>query len=308
MSAKKKFKLSLSPKGSKRAIEAPELPRKRLKFDSNEEDEIEAKKKKNFKTACELVSRKNYFDYRKRFLLVYLPTCLSATCKHHNKSEEDIKHTPYYADEAMKTEMRNNMWYEALEVCQLSLTSSRYLSSDVLQEIVEIIMNAQEDEYSEHPVKHIVDRSQQILMQNFSTHPPCLARNLRNCYNSFLTSPLDLRTNTFSNRKKYEHNKGIVKYCMNRLEYELTADSIDGPLINKHEMMPEEMKDSVQGVHWLKNKLDIFEALNRKERIERLFVVLETVVELLQFDLAIWHSRLVYKRSGTTQPSHHEIF
>lgn len=131
-------------------------------------------------------------------------------------------------------------------------------------------------------------------MQNFSTHPPCFTKSIRNCYKTFLTSPMSLKDNTFTNRTEFECSKGIVKYCMNRLEHELSFDSTDGPLLDKDAHIPPEMKHTLRGLHWQKEKFEIFELLNREDRIERLFAVLETVVELLQFDLAIWHSRYIF--------------
>lgn len=102
---------------------------------------------------------------------------------------------------------------------------------------------------------------------------------------------MDPKDNTFTNRSQFSCDKGIVKYCMNRLEYEISSESKDGPLVNKYENVPEEMKQSVKGLHWQKEKFEIFETLNRIERIKRLMSALESIIELLQFDLAIWHSR-----------------
>lgn len=80
-------------------------------------------------------------------------------------------------------------------------------------------------------------------------------------------------------------------YCMTRLEYEISAKSIDESIVDKYENIPEEMKQSVKGLHWQKEKFEIFECLNRTERIDRLMMVLDSIIELLQFDLAIWQSR-----------------
>lgn len=131
-------------------------------------------------------------------------------------------------------------------------------------------------------------------MQNFSTHPPCLVKTLKKCYNDFLTSPLDIRKNTFTNRTNFGYDKGLVKYCMNRLEYEISAESKDECLVDKYENIPEEMKQSVKGLHWQKEKFEIFECHDRTVRIDRLMVVLDTIIELLQFDLATWNNRYVY--------------
>lgn len=288
---KKKSKRNPSTESNKRDIEVPDSPRKRLKHIVSPEEEMKAKRKKNFITACELVSCRDYFDHRSRLLLVFLPSCMKTICKHHNRHSEDIKQMPSYAEESFKTELRNNMWYEALEVCYMCITPTQYLSVDVLKGVVEIILNAHEDESSEYTVKHIIDRCQEVLMQNFSMHPPCLVKSLRSCYNNFLTSPMFSKDNTFTNRNEFECKKGIVKYCMNKLEHELTADSQNGPLFDKHENIPDEMKMSVKGIHWQKEKFEIFELLHRRDRIERLCAVLESIIELLQFDLAIWHSR-----------------
>lgn len=47
---------------------------------------------------------------------------------------------PQYAEESFNIEMKNNMWYEALEVCHMCITPDQYLSANVLKEIVEIMM------------------------------------------------------------------------------------------------------------------------------------------------------------------------
>lgn len=196
---KKKPKLSPSTTLNKRTSETPDSPRKRLKGTLSKEEEIKARRKKNFITACEQVSCRDYFDQRARLLLVYLPSCVKTICIHHDKNgvsilqkinssiyyyktykitinehyritddilmprgkyferfviyqlelfilipiyyfKRNIKQMPSYADESFKTEMKNNMWYEALEVCHMSITPTQYLSSDVLKDVVEIIL------------------------------------------------------------------------------------------------------------------------------------------------------------------------
>lgn len=47
---------------------------------------------------------------------------------------------PSYAEESFKIEIKNNMWYEALEVCHMCITPVQYLSADVLKEVVEIML------------------------------------------------------------------------------------------------------------------------------------------------------------------------
>lgn len=162
--------------------------------------------------------------------------------------------------------------------------------SDV-NSVLFIFQNAHEDPDEDYTVAYLLEKCQDVLAQQFSIHPPCLMKTIRKCYNDFLTSSMDRKENTFTNRDKYEYNKGIVKYCMNRLEYEVSSKSIDEPLINEYEITPEEMKDSVKGLHWQKQKLELYETLNRQDRINRLMAVLESIIELLQFDLVIWHSR-----------------
>lgn len=105
---------------------------------------------------------------------------------------------------------------------------------------------------------------------------------------------MDLRANTFTNRKLFGCEEGLIKYCLNRLEYELSMESKDGAIINKDEHMPEDMRHSVKGLHWQKKKFELYELLDRNERIDRLMAFMESAVELLQFDLAIWHSRFVF--------------
>lgn len=102
---------------------------------------------------------------------------------------------------------------------------------------------------------------------------------------------MDLKDNSFTNRAEFSSDKGIVKYCWNRLENELKPEALDEPLVNKIDFTPEDMKQSVKGLFWQKEKFEIFETLPRVERIDRLMLTLDSIVELLQIDLAIWHSR-----------------
>lgn len=89
MSPRKK-RPKLSPKKSetlKREIDCEEISHKRMKTAKSEEDELKAKKKKNFIEACKQVSCRAYFDHRVRLLLIYFPSCIKTSfCKHHDKS------------------------------------------------------------------------------------------------------------------------------------------------------------------------------------------------------------------------------
>ncbi|KPJ01531.1 hypothetical protein RR46_08568 [Papilio xuthus] len=257
------------------------------------EEELRALKRKNFVKACEQVSYKEYYNYAKRFKLVYLPQCINGSnCNHKNvKNSPNINQIPSYAEESFHIEIKSGTWCEALEVCFICLTPDQYLSANILKNIVEIMLNAHDDPDEDFTVSYLLEKCQQVLSQQFSTHPPCLMKTIRKCYIDFLTSSMDRKDNTFTNRDKFEYNKGVVKYCMNRLEYELSLESNDEPLVNEYEITPEEMKDSVKGLHWQKQKLELYETLKREDRINRIMAVLESVIELLQFDLVIWLSR-----------------
>ncbi|KAM3962394.1 uncharacterized protein ACR2FA_003638 [Aphomia sociella] len=307
---KKKMKVISEPSSpstswNKRESEATELPSKRIKTEKPSEVDIQAKKRRNFVTACERVSYEAYFDQYSRFQLCYLPSCAKNNCLHQdNKHASNIREIPSYAEQSFKIEMKTNMWCEALEVCQMCITPEQYLSANVLKDIVEIILNAHEDSYAEYTVQYLIDKCQTILQENFSMHPPCMFKSLRKCYNEFLMSPMEAKEKTFTNRSEFEYNKGIVKYCMNRLQYEISIQSKDEPFVDKNENIPEEMKQSVKGLHWIKEKFEIYELLERNDRIERLMSVLECVIELLQFDLAIWHSRYTNNLGAHIMRSH----
>ncbi|XP_059052497.1 uncharacterized protein LOC131847065 [Achroia grisella] len=306
---KKKIKLSSqstpTASTSKRVSEEVEQSNKRLKTEKKTIEDIQAKKRKNFVAACEKVSYDAYFDLCARFRLFYLPACAKGNCLHQEfKHGGNIREIPSYVEESFKIEMKTNMWYEALEVCQLCITPEQYLSPNVLKDIVEIMLNAHDDSYAGYTIEYLINKCQAILSQNFSIHPPCMVKNLRKCYNDFLMSPIQPKENTFTNRSQFECDKGIVKYCMNRLEYEISIESKDEPLINKDENIPEEMRQSVKGLHWIKEKFEIYELLDRNERIERVMSVLECIIELLQYDLAIWHSRYTNNLGSHIMRSH----
>ncbi|KAI8429116.1 hypothetical protein MSG28_007670 [Choristoneura fumiferana] len=255
--------------------------------------DLAALRRKNFVTACEKVSCEAYFNRQKRLQLVYFPACAKGECKHSAK-ETQTREMPPYAVESFKIEVNTGMWYDALEVCQISITYEQYLSAEVLKEIVEIMMNVNEVSYTDYTIEELIDKCQQVLAYNFSSHPPC-EDSIRKCYKNFLMSPMDLRKNTYTNRENYDYSHGIVKYCMQRLADDINEKSKDEPIVNKYENIPDEMKEGVQGLHWQKEKFDIFELLTRPERIKRLMAVLNSIIELLQFDLAIWQSRQTSK-------------
>lgn len=122
-------------------------------------------------------------------------------------------------------------------------------------------------------------------------HPPCFDHeNIINVYKRFLMGETGKIEKRYSNRNDYEWKKGIIKYSFNRLNYEVSCESMDGPLINKDEVIPRELK-STQLLHFEREELEIFELLERSERIERLMAVLRSLVELLQFNLLILKSR-----------------
>lgn len=219
-------------------------------------------------------------------------------------------------------EFRSHKWYEALEICFLSISETSYLSENVLKNIIEIMMvnilfkcnctsnlvgvpvtfyryvsffqNAHEDHSSNYEIMHLVGKCQQVLSMNIRIHPPCSFEPIRKCYLNFLTTPMDLRQNTQTNRNNFGSKDGIFQYCINRLESELRADSKNEPLFDKEKYIPVEIKQTIQGVHWEKSRLETFEMLKRTDRIDRLMAVMDSLTELIGFDLAFYHSRLYY--------------
>lgn len=134
-----------------------------------------------------------------------------------------------------------------------------------------------------------------MLFQNFNTHPPCLLNSerknsVRDSYSHFLLSQMIFKIkNKDENKIVTETERGIVTSCIKRLQYELQKGN-PGPILTKEDLKPNEHLDYVQCINFEK-VIETFETLNKKERIMRLMAVLESVVELLQFDLAIWYFR-----------------
>lgn len=253
-----------------------------------------SKREIHLEISCIEVSSRLYWDYKARFLLSGIPACLTESpCKHQMVVNERGKQVSDRIESAFKIDYNTNAWYEALELAQMSINPHQFISPDMLQAIVEIMLNTQENVCEDYSGIHIVSMCQQILAKNFSYHPPCQDKNIRDCYIKFLTSPMLLRDQEYTNKLQYEYQKGVVKYCLNRLEHELSVHSVDGPLMNKDKKIPHHLKNTVQGAHWEK-RCDNFEFLNRPERIKRLVAVLESIIDLLQTDLAICHSKYTY--------------
>ncbi|XP_022816248.1 uncharacterized protein LOC111349377 [Spodoptera litura] len=278
---------------------------KRIKTENHKDADLQAKKKQNFMEACKKVSCKAYSDYNTRFLETYLPNCLdNGGCKHHDKSAVAITQMPPHIEQSFSIEIKNKAWFEALDVCRIYITRDKYLTPAVLQDIVEIILNAHQDDYDDHTLLDVIIKAQHVLSLHFSTHPPCHIKSLRTCYKDFLTAPMSPKDKTFTNRTQFECRRGIVKYCMNRLEDEISAESKDGPLVDKQGKVPLHLLNTVSAAHWENEKFLIYECLDRHQRIERLMAVLESVIELLQYDLAIWHSRYINNLGTHIMRSH----
>ncbi|XP_046960236.1 uncharacterized protein LOC124530228 isoform X2 [Vanessa cardui] len=193
-------------------------------------------------------------------------------------------------------EMSGNMWYEALEISYLCITPKQYLTANVLRDIVEIMLNAHEDVSSKYSITHLISKCEQVLALHFRMHPPCASHDdILSLYNSFLMDPMtsaSIKNNKkHSTRNDFGCDKGIIQYCLNRLEYEISSESKDGPLVNKDNIIPDNLKESLQGLHYEKEQLEIYELLERTERIDRLMAVLRSTIELIQFNLFIIKSR-----------------
>ncbi|CAH2241482.1 jg10651 [Pararge aegeria aegeria] len=261
--------------------------------DHAEDNGVASLKRKNFVKACELVSQKAYLNYAERFQLLYMPVCMDRdSCIHASTKPGKITEIPLKVTRLLNIEMEASNWCGALEVCIMSITPIQYLSDVVLKEIVEIMLNAHEDLSSGYTISQVLDKCELVLALNFSTHCPCLNTNIRKVYTNFLTSPMDSKDKTSSNRTQFGSEEGIVNFCLNRLEYEISADSSDGGLLDKTAETPEELRQTIKGLFYQKKQFEIFEMLDRTERINRLMAVLHSIVELIQFDLAIWQSIL----------------
>lgn len=262
------------------------LPKRQKKNLSNEKASL-MRRRENFVKACRRVSFQAYSNYRKRMLLSYMPSCLTGVCKH-TKVKESI---PNYAVESFKVEINNHMWLEAVDICHMSISPQYYLSDDILKGLVLIILNAHDSK--EQAASYVIDKCQQMLFQNFNTHPPCLLNSerknsVRDSYSHFLLSQMIFKIkNKDENKIVTETERGIVTSCIKRLQYELQKGN-PGPILTKEDLKPNEHLDYVQCINFEK-VIETFETLNKTERIMRLMAVLESVVELLQFDLAIWY-------------------
>lgn len=293
MSSPEKKRMKYGPKNQVQRlfVDSTNVIEKRTRSEEKSElerqKELQSMKRKNFVNACEKVSCEAYLNRQKRLQILNLPDCAKSECNH--LKHGTVQEMPCYAAETFNIEIKSGMWYDALEVCQVSISCDQYLSAEVMKEIIEIMLNAHDDSYVNYTVEELIDKCQQVLAVNFSTHPPCPIA-LRKCYENFLTTPMDLKGNTFTNRKECGYNEGIIKYSMNRLENDINAESNE-PIVNLYENTPCEMKEGVQGLHWQKKNFEIFEGLERPERIKRLLAVLESTIELIQYDFAIWLTR-----------------
>ncbi|CAH2107125.1 unnamed protein product [Euphydryas editha] len=195
------------------------------------------------------------------------------------------------ASNIINTDVNGNMWHVALENIFLCITPKQYLTAKILSDIVEIMLNAHDHENSEYTIAHLINRCEQTLAFHFRMHPPCFNHeNILNVYQEFLMGEKNKTEKQYSNRHEYECKKGIIKFCFNRLDYEVSSESKDGPLINKDEVTPQELKGT-RIKHFENEHLILYELLERSDRIKRLMAVLSSIIELLQFNLLIFKSR-----------------
>lgn len=219
----------------------------------------------NFIEACFKVSRDSYFNFKKR-LMINIPKCVDEP---HNQSGPNSSLTPisFSMEESLKNGMLINSWFEVLDNCHMFLQHNphQFLTAKVLKDIVEIILNAHIEDYSEHSLTATLDKCRMILSLSFHKY--------RTWDSTLLREALS-----------------IVIYCWNRLMNEMLSEALDEPIINTIHYTPEDMKQTVKGLFWQRQKFEIFETLPRTDRIDRLMLVLDSIIELLQLDLVIWNS------------------
>lgn len=88
-----------------------------------------------------------------------------------------------------------------------------------------------------------------------------------------------------------DNESKLLNYLLAQLQYELSIGSPNGPILNKDNINVQDEEVSMEQGHLIKDKFEIYKNLHRKDRIKRLFIVLELVVDLLERDFSIWLSK-----------------
>lgn len=260
---------------------------KRLKIEPKEKEKIlnspskdtRSKKGFHFLTACQKVTTREYYNVRERVGVINLPDCCySDTCARHSGSQAPYQILPYER-EAFRIDVKSGMWCEALDVFTAIIKHNKFPSVDTALEILKMIINIDENT-CEFSSQYIIKKCQNVLKLLFSVHPPC-SETVRVFYRELLNSPADIMENTEVYKDLYDPKHGLFKYIINILQKEIqsgmhTAVNYDDKSDDKLECS----KDS-----------SVFGKLPRAFRIQRLVLILELMVDLLERDMAIWISK-----------------
>lgn len=260
---------------------------KRLKIEPNEREKVQnspskdtrLKKGFNFLTACQKVTTGEYYNVGERVGIINLPDCCySDTCTRHSGSQAPYQILPYER-EAFRIDIKSGMWFEALDVFRAIIKHNKFPSVDTVIEILMMIINI--DENTAFSSQYIIKRCQNVLKLLFYVHPPC-SETVRVFYRELLNSPIDIMENTDLYKELYDPKHGLFKYIINILQKEIQSQTHTAVNIefNKIDDKQECSKDS-----------SVFGKLPKYIRIQRLILILELIVDLLERDLAIWISK-----------------
>ncbi|XP_077300150.1 uncharacterized protein LOC143920962 [Arctopsyche grandis] len=245
----------------------------------------------HFIQACKEVLSKEFNDVGWRLNMTLLPDCCLDTDLCHKIHQNKVELLSELSYEPFRIDMQAGMWIEALNVCRSALKCNNYPSIKMMQNIMKIILNLHEDTFKSYSLPFVLQKCQSTFKLFLSTHPPCMSV-IRKTYLSFLTMPFKWDS-MFQDKEDLGDKCGLFEFILNRLEIELADDSPDGPITDLPEFDSKHSSMDLTEAHRLKNQYETHQNLSRRDRIVRLFMVLDLIVHLLERDLSIWMSRYI---------------
>ena len=228
----------------------------------------------------------HYFDISSRLGLDYLPECVrdidGCIANHSGKNPVRAMKTNDTFQLDVKQLITEDRPLHYLKMIEDSIVRGEFPDTNMLMLLLELMMTVSKAtaDYSE---RKIISECYRVMDATITTFPPCW-HGLKNAYMTILTSRLE--SNSF---QKTCENNGIFNMVLSLLEtYTETDDKSKKPVVSKQpnsilSVMPYKKWET----HQTDEKYD-FNLLKRQDKLQRLFLVLQLLVKILELDLSVW--------------------
>ncbi|XP_058830239.1 uncharacterized protein LOC131689279 [Topomyia yanbarensis] len=263
--------------------------KKSTEQDSGGKDEAAwiAESQENLKSAL----GRHYFDVRQRLNLDCVPSCLQnvAQCAElHARRQSQANRMNSRRQRDTKELLVENRPLQFLDYLEQALLRNEFVDSQLFVKALELILTINKPSMqlnADYDICGVLQHTVEILDRTVEQFPPCWL-DLKTAYQGIIFG--ELEEDCFV---KYGRSEGILKVVLCLMERCLERDDHQVGKIHSNERAMASFYLWEQENH---QKYD-FELLSREEKLERLFLVLQILVKILELDLSMWIMRHPHK-------------